>query len=154
MRAKDQLLSLIVNRLFSFLNLVLEVYLICPPWRPSLFWTSPETILLNLSALWWHHVCTARYNPLSWPGNTVTLTLWVATGQPPGWGHIRCVSAGLGVTVSSVWPQSRGMPGADSVRKLEAACVSLRLASREWGYPLSSGSHTSLSLSSECLGPG
>ena len=63
--------------------------------------------LLNGLSLWCPHVCTARYNPLSWG----IPWPWHCEWPAPGVGaHIGCVSAGLGVTVSSVWPQSRGMP--------------------------------------------
>ena len=66
-------------------------------------------------------------------GNTVTLTL-PPPGQPParGWGQTSdvCHQASASVSGPSL--------GLASVRKLEAGCVSPTLASREWGYPLSS----------------
>ena len=69
-------------------------------------------------------------------GNTVTLTLPPPPlcGQAParGWGQTSdvCHQASASVSGPSL--------GLASVRKLEAGCVSPTLASREWGYPLSS----------------
>ena len=88
-------------------------------------------------------------------GNTVTLTL-PPPGQPParGWGQTSdvCHQASASVSGPSL--------GLASVRKLEAGCVSPTLASREWGYPLSSALssghtyHITFPLISECLVPG
>ena len=60
----------------------------------------------------------------------------IVSGQPPGWGHTSDVCQQASASLCLVSGPSLGEC---PVRKLEAACVSPTLASREWGYPLVSG---------------